>query len=616
MADLLLLPYPRTLTPDAGQYTLGPNRRIVLAGADPRALLGAGRRLQAALAEYAHVTWELAASPLGPAEEIGATLRLTSGPVTHEQGYELTIGPDGIVIEAASAAGVFYGVCTLAQIIAQQGGALPALRIADWPDFAVRGLMLDISRDKVPRMDTLLALIDMLAGWKLNQIQLYTEHTFAYRQHPDVWAEASPITGDEILALDAFCRERYIELVPNQNSFGHMHRWLIHDRYAALAEVPGEFRTPWGTMPGPFSLCPLDPGSLRLVSSLYDELLPHFSSRQFNVGCDETFDLGQGRSAEACAQRGTTRVYLDYLLDIYREVTARDHVMQFWGDIIVQAPDLIAELPKDSVALEWGYEADHPFNTHCPQFAAAGIPFYVCPGTSSWCSLAGRTDNALGNLLNAADNGLAHGARGYLNTDWGDLGHWQALPVSFLGYAGGAAYSWALTANRDRDVAAVVSMHAFGDPTGNMGRVAYDLGNVYQAPGIARPNSSLLFWELQRSPGAARPSADPPADFAAALPAIDAAMQPLSQARIGRPDAALIVAEYEQTARLMRHACRRGAWLRDPAGADAATRQALADDLRDIIAEYERLWRARNRPGGLTESAGRLRKARADYKTA
>ena len=82
--------------------------------------------------------------------------------------------------------------------------------------------MLDISRDKVPRMDTLYALVDMLAGWKINQVQLYTEHTFAYRQHPDVWAEASPMTGDEILALDAFCRERHIELVPNQNSFGHM----------------------------------------------------------------------------------------------------------------------------------------------------------------------------------------------------------------------------------------------------------------------------------------------------------------------------------------------------------------------------------------------------------
>lgn len=616
MDQLLLLPQPQSLTMGAGEYRLAPGRRIVLAGAAP-ALLGAGQRLQAALAAEAQVDWDLAASALGPQDEVGAVLRVVPGVVAHEQGYVLTIGPDGIVIEGATPAGVFYGVCTLAQIIRQRGRALPAVRIEDWPDFAVRGVMLDISRDKVPQMATLTALIDLLAGWKLNQIQLYTEHTFAYRQHPDVWAQASPVTGDEILALDAYCRERHIELVPNQNSFGHMHRWLTHARYAPLAEVAGEFRTPWGTMPGPFSLCPGDPGSLALVRSLYDELLPHFSSTQLNVGCDETFDLGQGRSAAECAARGTERVYLDYLLKVYREVTARGHTMQFWGDIIVQRPDLIAELPADSVALEWGYEAGHPFDANGAQFASAGIPFYVCPGTSSWCSIGGRTDNAIGNLRNAAENGLKHGAMGYLITDWGDLGHWQMLPISYLGFGVGAAAAWAGEANAGMDVAAVVSVHAFGDLTGNMGRVAVDLGNVYQAPGVAIPNSSVLFWTLQRSfaelntpggrPGAAQ------ADFPAARAAIDAALAPLGAARMARKDAALIVAEFEHTARLLRHACERGRLLLAPDAADAPSRQALDDDLRDIIREYERLWLARNRPGGLLDSVARLHKARADY---
>jgi hypothetical protein len=525
------------------------------------------------------------------------------------------VTPDGIVVESSTAAGVFYGACTLAQILQQRGRTVPALQIRDWPDFAVRGAMLDISRDKVPQMSTLYTLIDQLAGWKLNQVQLYTEHTFAYRAHRAVWAEASPLTGDEILTLDAYCRERHIELVPNQNSFGHMERWLTHASYAALAETPGPFQTPWGEMPGPFSLCPTDPGSLDLVRGLYDELLPYFSSAQLNVGCDETFDLGQGRSREICAQRGTAQVYLDYLLQIHKEVTARGRTMQFWGDIIVQSPELIPALPRDSIALDWGYEADYPFADHGPQFAASGIPFYVCPGTSTWCSLGGRTDNALGNLLNAAENGLAHGARGYLITDWGDRGHWQQLPVSFLGFAAGAAYAWALGANRDRDMAAAVSLHAFDDPTGSMGRVASDLGNVYQTPGVAVPNGSALFWVLQLPVGIPYPPPGPPPDFAAALAAIDAAMEPLPRARMQRLDAARIVEEYEFTARLMRHAARRGQWSLDPTGAGGdATRRALDSDLRDLIADYKQLWLARNRPGGLADSAGRLETARADYR--
>ena len=99
--------------------------------------------------------------------------------------------------------------------------------------------MLDISRNRVPTMQTLLELVDLLASWKINQLQLYTEHTFAYRNHPIVWADASPMTGEEILALDAYCRERFIELVPNQNSYGHMTPWLIHDQIPAAGRCAG-----------------------------------------------------------------------------------------------------------------------------------------------------------------------------------------------------------------------------------------------------------------------------------------------------------------------------------------------------------------------------------------
>ena len=94
------------------------------------------------------------------------------------------------------------------------------LQIDDKPDFANRGVMLDISRDKVPTMETLYKQIDILAECKINQIQLYTEHTFAYDNHKVVWQNASPMTPEQILDLDQYCRDRHIELVPNQNSFG------------------------------------------------------------------------------------------------------------------------------------------------------------------------------------------------------------------------------------------------------------------------------------------------------------------------------------------------------------------------------------------------------------
>ena len=121
--------------------------------------------------------------------------------------------------------------------------------------------MLDISRDKVYKMETLFELVDQLAGWKINQLQLYMEHTFAYRSHPSVWKNASPMTGEEIFLLDQFCKERFVELVPNQNSLGHLERWLRLPEYHFLAETLGPFPVPWGEKQGPFSIAPVQPES-------------------------------------------------------------------------------------------------------------------------------------------------------------------------------------------------------------------------------------------------------------------------------------------------------------------------------------------------------------------
>src|SRR5450432_1002677 len=382
----------------------------------------------------------------------------------HAQGYILTITPDAAAIAADDPAGAFHAKQTLTQLHRQFPDALPCLTIEDWPDFPTRGVMIDISRDKVPTMQTLFTIVDQLAELKINQLQLYTEHTFAYREHEVVWKNASPMTADEIRELDKYCHERFIDLVPNQNSFGHLDRWFKHAEYQHLAEAPDGFTFPWGKqMKTGFSLNPLDPRSIAFVEKLYDELLPNFSSKFFNVGCDETFDIGQGRSKDEVQSRGRERVYLDFILKIHRAVKNRNRTMMFWGDIILHQPELLGELPRDITALNWGYEADHPFEKETRAFRDAGLPFYVCPGTSSWCSIAGRTDNAIANLKNAAVHGLRNGAVGYLNTDWGDYGHLQYLPISFLGFAAGAAYSWCYESNHDLPIADVLDAHIFHD---------------------------------------------------------------------------------------------------------------------------------------------------------
>jgi len=446
-----LAPAPRRLTPREGTLSLALAGYIVAAPA----LHFAAAQIKAALNERG-LHWQIAAAPAAsPGPRIILSLTTT---LPHPQGYRINIDSQDVLITGTEV-GVLYGAYTLCQLIQQHGANLPHLLIDDWPDFAARGVMIDCSRDKVPLMSTLLNLIDLLARFKINELQLYIEHTFAYSAHEEVWVAAAPFSAEEIQQIDVYCRQRYINLVPNQNSLGHMERWLKFPRYRDLAECPNGFEI-WGETRSASTLNPLDPRSLELIESLYDEYLPNFTSPLFNVGCDEPWELGQGRSKEAIEQRGG-RVYLDWLLKLHKLATARGRQMQFWGDIIIHHPDLIPELPKDAIAMEWGYEATHDFAGHGKLFADSGIPYYVCPGTSSWNSLIGRTDNAKGNLLVAAQSGLQHGAIGYLNTDWGDLGHFQPLSSAYLGFLYGAAVSWGVETNAELDVAQALTRHVF-----------------------------------------------------------------------------------------------------------------------------------------------------------
>ncbi len=239
--ELIFLPQPQKVSRHNEGYLLQGEKLIQLISPQALEMHFSALRLQKIIKIVCGLDWEIAAGTAVPNELVGITLCIDPQAVSRQQAYELTITAQSVRIIGHEAAGVFYGVNTLIQIIGQNGLRLPGMSIADWPDFLARGVMLDISRDKVYSMPTLNNLVDMLAGWKVNQLQLYTEHTFAYRKHPAVWSGASPMTGQEISELDRYCKERFIELVPNQNSFGHMHRWLTQPALCVFSRNPWYF---------------------------------------------------------------------------------------------------------------------------------------------------------------------------------------------------------------------------------------------------------------------------------------------------------------------------------------------------------------------------------------
>ena len=411
-----------------------------------------------------------------------------------EEGYILKIGKDGVLILASSGSGVFYAFKTLIQIVSQFGGRLPYTEIEDKPYFKIRGYLFDISRDKIPTLDTLKEKVDMLADLKINHLELYIEGApFAYNNYEDMWQGSDPITGEEIAELDRYCKERFVELVPTQNTFGHMGKWLFDGGYSHLAECPNGFiNKDGGFVPWPMCLDPNDPEAFKLVTDTSDDLLNYFSSDKFNVCCDETIELGFGKSKAECEKRGIGRVYLDYLMKLYGYCKSKGKRMLFWADIINEYPELVAEFPKDVLALNWGYYNDLPKESSCENFEKNGIPYCVCPGTAIWNTMTGNTVQAFDNIKTTVMKGVRHGAEGVINTEWGDNGHlqgnWSALPATVYG----ALMSWQPEINADADIADVINK-MLGDGTETIGGLLIDSGKYAALEKVHMENATFSF---------------------------------------------------------------------------------------------------------------------------
>ena len=453
----------------------------------------------------------------------------------------------------------------------------------------VLGYQLDISRCKVPTMPTLYRMVDVLAKLGYNQFQLYTEHTFAYPQHETVWREASPMTPDEIRALDAYCAARGIELVPNQNSFGHLEHWLKHPGYNDLAEAPrgGTTMSTWYTLKFPMCLNPTDPRSEAFVAGLYDVLFPCFRSKYVNVGGDETVELKDnheprlGRSAAAIAASSPARVYLGFLKRIHALCAAREHTMMFWGDIILERPELIPELPEDAICLNWGYEANHPFERQTAAFEAAKRRFIVCPGTSAWGTLSGRTANMMSNVTNAFGAAERHGAMGALLADWGDGGHPNPWVVSVPALVFAAHRAKGVTLTR-----AALSAEIDKVLGCRCGAALLAYGDIYEKVRGRMGNSAELYTLLEEG-----------ADYERGEGVTDETL------RAGL--------DHQRYAKSLADLASAPEWVRDDFAMLDLLYRAVADRIAEpkkknfraqFEPEYRRLWLKQNRVGGLAES--------------
>ena len=441
--NVQIIPEPKQLTIGEGSFSLGRDARVVLADSkstedrfaaqdfidDVKATTGVALSMGKAQSRRDILIGRIDLLPIAQALKRNGAKPPTT---LNEEGYVILANPDHVIVAGNTVMGTFYGLQTLKQLVRGEGASafIPSVKIIDWPTMRWRGVSDDISRGPVPTVDYIKRQIRTEAFFKMNMHSFYMEHTFRSEANPLIGPEGGSLTPAEIKELVTYARNYHIELVPEQQTFGHLHKALRLEKYADLAE------TPYGDV-----LSPQQPGTYKMIADWYKELNELFPGQFFHIGEDETFELGEGQSRAEAQAKGVGAVYFEHLNRIRDLLKPYNRRLMFWGDIALHHPDLIGNIPKDMIVMNWQYGARDDFWSSIKPFQDAGLQQFVCPGAQTWNQVFPNTEAAAKNIVNFVRDGQKAGAIGMMNTTWDDDGE-SLFEMAWYPIALGAAASW------------------------------------------------------------------------------------------------------------------------------------------------------------------------------
>lgn len=428
-----LSPWPSQVEPGTGAFRAKDRVRLEVPGGDPE------DRFAASLLAKDLRDLGLETSPAGGAPAI-RLVRLGSGTQGQDlpaqaraEGYALRVEPDGIRLLAATSAGMYYGVQTLRQLIhaAPGGGAeAPAVRIVDWPALPWRGVSVDVSRGPIPTLAALERQVEQLAEFKVNVFSLYFESSYAYPGLPLMAQPGGAVTEAEARELVAFAAQHHVLVIPQQEALGHLHIALQNEAYQDMAELP------YGHV-----LSPKVPRTFDLLGRMFGDLARTFPGPFLHVGADEATELGMGRAKAEVDRDGYGKVYIGALNRIHQTLAPLHRRLLFWGDMGVQHPECLKDLPKDMIAVPWGYDPEPSYVNQIKPFRDAGLETWVAPGVSNWSRIFPDYALAFPNIRQYAEDAKTLGATGLLNTMWMDDGE-GLVDATWYGLGYGAAHAW------------------------------------------------------------------------------------------------------------------------------------------------------------------------------
>ena len=394
------------------------------------------------------------------------------------EAYGLRIDGRSVLIDGRGA-GVFNALMTLAQLPRQRDGhwELPCVEITDAPAMRWRIVSDDVSRGPFPTMAYAKERIRTLASLKVNGWSPYMEQVFSDPRSPYV-AWPNGWNAQQLRELAAYARRFHVTLIPEQQTFAHMHESLKWESRAPLAELPHGYL-----------LAASDPGTYAYLEPLIRAELAATAPVPFMaLGADEPLDLGRGRTPR------TPQVFAEHVRRVAAMLGGRARPM-IWDDAIQQDRTILGLIPRNTVILSFHYGVEASYRRYIDAVSTAGFDQMVSPGAANWNEVYPDLATAytnVGRFVGEAKN--TKGMLGTFMTVWHDDGE-SLYEATWPAVAYAAASAWQQTPVDDAAWHATFARAFFGsdDP-----RYARALDALRDVRGLLRTTPSdppdYVFW--------------------------------------------------------------------------------------------------------------------------
>ncbi|MHA2009094.1 MAG: family 20 glycosylhydrolase [Promethearchaeota archaeon] len=351
-----------------------------------------------------------------------------------KQGYLIISTNSKILIEASTSQGLYYGIQTLTQLLNSSHDKLSIneLKIIDFPALQIRGISDDISRGQAPTIQNLKKFIKELSHYKINHYYLvYFQDMFKFSNHPEIGKDRGSYSKNEIIELQKYAKDHFIELIPIFQTIGHWGNILSHPDYWKYGEFPGSN-----------SLNIANEEIYEFLDEMIGELSNVFNSEYFHIGADESWDVGKVASKKFVDDITIGRVYLNHYKRIYNIVKKHGYKkVIIYHDVLFKYEEVLAELPKDIIIMYWKYrtQKNHPILMKLKKF---GFQVIVSPSIIDYNRIFPSIDKYEKNITNLVNLGHSNKVLGEVTSSWGDYRNKEIRENRFYGFIFSAMVGW------------------------------------------------------------------------------------------------------------------------------------------------------------------------------